>query len=157
MCYTISVTKRYIGERFGKLVVTGFNGKRVYADCDCGAATEAFMSNLRRGGTRSCGCGVYRGGRPPTHGQTRSRSYVSWHAMKQRCLNPNDPRWDRYGGRGITICESWLTSFESFLTDMGERPEGKSLDRIDNDAGYRPENCQWARSEQQANNRRKRM
>lgn len=90
------------------------------------------------------------------HGHTvngiLSPTYMSWKAMKARCTNPNDYRYYRYGGRGITICERWLSSFENFLEDMGERPAGKTLDRINLNKGYFPDNCRWADSYEQAAN-----
>jgi hypothetical protein len=92
------------------------------------------------------------------HGQARdgkrTPTYLSWQNMRQRCNNPNVPRWANYGGRGITVCARW-NSFESFLADMGERPEGKTLDRVDNDGNYEPGNCRWATSAEQMGNRSK--
>lgn len=77
-----------------------------------------------------------------------------WKAMIQRCTNPNDRRWKDYGGRGITVCQRWRESFEAFYADMGPRPDGLSIDRVNNDRGYSPQNCQWATREQQARNKR---
>lgn len=82
---------------------------------------------------------------------TSSPEYTSWRNMKQRCLNPNDKRYLRYGGRGITICQDWML-FDGFLADMGRRPDGTSLDRIDPNGNYEPSNCRWATSKEQMNN-----
>lgn len=86
------------------------------------------------------------------HGMSRSRTYKSWQCMKDRCLNPKSEKWDRYGGRGIRVCKRWL-KFENFLADMGERPEGTTLDRKNNNGNYGPGNCRWAKEIVQQRNK----
>lgn len=85
------------------------------------------------------------------HGFRYTKLYGRWLGIRQRCNDPNHVRYERYGGRGITVCERW-SSFENFLADMGEPPQGASIERIDNDKGYSPDNCIWATSKQQSRN-----
>lgn len=152
------------GRRFGRLVVeravertTPAGKRRRYwlCRCDCGSGSTAETSNLTSGNTTSCGCFRIEKKRVTgrTHGGVGTRVYSIWKSMIQRCTNPNNPRWMSYGGRGITVCADWQT-FENFRRDMGDPPEGTSIDRIDNDQGYEPGNCRWATSQTQNRNRR---
>jgi len=116
-----------------------------------------IASNLLQGITRSCGCFQKDdvAARNRTHGLTDSPEYNSWHSMKQRCFDPHHTAYENYGGRGITVCDRWLHSFSAFYTDMGPRPMDSTLDRIDNDRGYEPDNCRWAMRLAQHNNVRR--
>lgn len=124
--------------------------------CDCGNIRDVRADDLKSGNSKSCGCIQREKARARflTHGQTGTQLHSVWVQMKQRCLNPNDDKYAAYGGRGITVCDAWRDSFEAFCRDMGERPPGHSLDRINNDGNYEPGNVRWAPSSVQSRNRR---
>jgi len=158
----IPATER-VGQRFGRLVavrVCDFrSGGHAFLECicDCGERVNVDLSHLVTGGTRSCGCLLKEhmaalGKQNTRHAMSNSREYNTWHGMLQRCNNKNYRFYKDYGGRGITVCEEWM-KFENFYADMGDRPEGMSLDRIDNDGPYCKENCRWSTIDQQNNNR----
>jgi len=147
-----------VGKRIGRLVVLGPAAHKYYVrcKCSCGKLTTAYVSNLRLGKTTSCGS--HRDGTGSirvevVYGDSKHPLYRLWRGMINRCFNKRQLHYFRYGGRGITVCKRWLR-FRSFVADMGPRPKGHSLDRIDNNATYSPDNCRWASSKQQAKHKR---
>ena len=158
------------GQKFDMLTAVKVVGKLRKANlwlcmCDCGSETTAIVTQLRNGYKTSCGCKktMQRGPRPDVakrnkenakHAMSGNYTYSSWKAMKSRCYDKNDKDYPRWGGRGVTVCEAWRDSFVEFYKDMGERPQGHSIDRIDNDGNYEPGNCRWAIPKTQSNNTR---
>lgn len=122
--------------------------------CDCGNKSIANGGNLKRGTSRSCGCfaGELWLKSRTTHGRSKSREHKAWCRMKVRCYSRAFIEYHRYGGRGISVCDRWLHSFENFFEDMGLCPPDMSLDRINNNGNYEPGNCRWATTVQQLNN-----
>lgn len=148
-------------ERYGMLTVThrAPNQKKKtvwYCECDCGGETKVIACHLRSGAIRSCGClgGTYKHGESDIH--NRTPEYQAWLNMKRRCYNPNDDRYESYGGSGVKVCEQWKDDYRAFLADMGRRPSpDHSLERLNVYGDYEPSNCTWILNAEQQRNQRK--
>ena len=125
--------------------------------CSCGDVGTYLATRVKH--NRVAGCkkcaSALTGSKVKTHGMRNTATYSSWTSMKDRCTNPESKDFARYGGKGIAVCDQWLNSFEQFYKDMGEKPNGTSIDRINNEQGYSPENCRWATHSQQQLNKTK--
>ena len=150
------------GQVFERLTVgpfLGCDGKHSFwlCTCSCGETVRVSSQGLKSRHTKSCGClnREMTGNRARTHGQShKSPAWQSWTSMLTRCLNANAKSYEVYGKLGITVCDRWKTSFENFYADMGDRPQGTTLDRINSSGNYEPQNCRWATPTAQNNNRK---
>lgn len=142
------------GKKFGRLTVVRRSAVAIRGSyhwicrCDCGKETLVLNCQLVGEDTESCGC-------VRKHGLRYTHEYKVWSQMIQRCTNPNNPDFADYGGRGITVCDEWLNSVETFVQDMGICPDNRTLDRRNNNLGYCKENCHWATRRTQARNHRR--
>lgn len=151
-----------IGDRFGRLVVIGLSHDDkdkllCECKCDCGNIIKTRSHNLVTGDTKSCGCFKIEETkrRNTTHGMNKTHEHLCWLAMKQRCDYEKHVSYHLYGGRGIRVCDRWRFSFENFLSDMGPAPSrNHTIERVDTDGDYCPENCKWATYKEQGQNTR---
>lgn len=143
--------------KFGKLhIVNMLPNRKVFATCECGNSKEFWITNILAGQSKSCGCLISESlkERNKTHGKSRTPTYQCWINMRSRCKFKSVTSFKDYGGRGIKVCDRWINSFENFLADMGDKPDGMEIDRKDTNGNYTPENCQWSTPLDQSNNRR---
>lgn len=139
-----------VGQKFGKWsVVSRVAGSMWLCRCDCGIERPVSGSSLTLGKSKGCWSCHSR-----KHGMEGSTTYNIWAGLIQRCTNPKSAGYPRYGGRGINVCDRWRKSFAAFLEDMGERPDGLSIERINNAGNYEPSNCKWATQSEQIRNRK---
>lgn len=153
----------HIGNQFGRWIVLQRSSERKshVCKCECGTVRSVSNQSLREGRSVSCGCWAIEKSRAANtrHGNSshhrKTSEYSTWGAMIGRCHNPNNPRFLDYGGRGIFVCEEWRASFDAFLAHVGQKPSPKhSIDRMNNEQGYRPGNVRWAIPSAQMANRR---
>lgn len=150
---------KYVGQKFGRLVILKYSHRNKHSHpyyickCDCGNIKTINIYSLKSGLTKSCGC--YNKEQNTKHGMSRSPEHKAWYDLNDRCYNQKNKKYKDYGGRGIRVCERWKNSFVAFQKDMGPRPSKQhSVERIDNDKGYEPDNCKWATRHTQTRNRR---